>query len=90
MERFIKKYPPTDVERGDIDTKMLLIIDYLGRMMCQCINKYQKRLGVKAGDVCQRSVIRNRDLKISQYKCDSKSATILPKFGSRKVIEYED
>lgn len=90
MDKLIKKYPVKDIERGDIDVKMLIITDYLGRMICQCIDKYQPKLGIKSNDICQRSIIKNRDLKISQYKCDSKSATILPKFGSRKVIGYED
>lgn len=86
----IKEYPPIDETTGDTDVKMLLIIDYLGHMMCNCIKTHKKEFRKRAPDVCGRSIFKNRDLKISQYKCDRNSATILPKFGSVKVISYDE
>jgi hypothetical protein len=90
MTTLIKKYPPIDQERGDIDTKMLLITDYLGKIMCDCIKKNKKEFRKRAPDVCKRSIFRNRNLKISQYKCSKNKATILPKFGQNIVINYDD
>jgi hypothetical protein len=90
MERLVQKYPIIDVERGDIDVKMLLITDYLGQIMCNCIKTNKKEFRKRAPDVCKRSIFRNRNLKISQYKCSKNTATILPKFGEKTVITYDD
>jgi hypothetical protein len=90
MDILIKKYPVNDDERGDIDVKMLLITDYLGQIMCNCIKNNKKEFRKRAPDVCNRSIFRNRNLKISQYKCSKNKATILPKFGEKLVISYQD
>jgi len=90
MKTLIQKYPPINEDRGDVDTKMLLITDYLGKIMCNCIKNNKKEFRKRAPDVCKRSIFRNRNLKISQYKCSKNKATILPKFGENKVITYDD
>ena len=90
MKKLIKQHQRKDDERGDIDVKMLLISHYLGKMICDCTTKYEPTYGKKTGEICERSVFRNRNVRVNQYKCDKKGATILPKFGSTKIIRYVD
>jgi hypothetical protein len=90
MKKLIKQYHQKDVKRSDIDVKMLLISHYLGKMICECTKKYEPIYGTKTGEICERTVFRNKNVRVDQYKCDKKSATILPKFGSTKIIGYVD
>jgi hypothetical protein len=71
---------------NDIDLKVVILIDILSRMFCDCI-KSKSKYGKKKVSICKKTVLNRHNVNVSNFVCDKNNTVLLSKFGDREILQ---
>jgi hypothetical protein len=70
---------------NEIDLKVIIIIDTLSKLFCDCIRSKSK-YGKKKVEICKKTILNRLNVNVSNYVCDKNNSILLPKFGNRNIL----
>jgi hypothetical protein len=75
-------YRQTYPKYSDSDLKIIILIDRLSKLFCDCYRKDKDNVGQ-----CDKSVLGNRGMRVSKFKCNDSASILLPKFGEKLILK---
>jgi hypothetical protein len=77
------------ISADELDLKVVILIEVLSKLFCECIASKQK-YGKKKISICKKTILNRVNVNASNYICDSNNNVLLPKFGSRDILHHFD
>ena len=77
------------ISADELDLKVVILIEVLSRLFCECIAS-KKKYGKKKISMCKKTILNRVNVNASNYICDSNNSVLLPKFGSRDILHHYD
>jgi hypothetical protein len=77
------------ISADELDLKVVILIEVLSKLFCECIASKQK-YGKKKISICKQTILNRVNVNASNYICDSNNNVLLPKFGSRDILHHFD
>lgn len=71
---------------NEIDLKVVILIEILSKMFCDCILSKSK-YGKKKVGICKKTILNRLNVNVSNYVCDKNNSVLLPKFGNRNILQ---
>ena len=71
---------------NEINLKVIIIIDTLSKLFCECITAKSK-YGKKKIGICKKTILNRLNVNVSNYVCDKNNSILLPKFGNRNILQ---
>ena len=81
LDKIRSSYPSAN----EIDLKVIIIIDTLSKLFCDCIRSKSK-YGKKKVGICKKTILNRLNVNVSNYVCDKNNSILLPKFGNRNIL----
>jgi len=81
----LEKIKPIYQSANEIDLKVIVLIEVLSNLYCNCIISKSK-YGKKKIAICKKTVLNRYNVNASNYTCDKNNSILLPKFGNRSIL----
>jgi hypothetical protein len=82
LDKIRDVYPLSD----EIDLKVVILIDVLSKLFCDCL-KSKSKYGKKKLGICKKTILNRYNVNASNYLCDNSDTILLPKFGNRTILQ---
>lgn len=81
LNKIRSSYPSAD----EIDLKVIILINTLSKLFCDCITSKSK-YGKKKVGICKKTILNRVNVNVSNYMCNKNSNILLSKFGTRNIL----